>query len=307
MKYLQRAARRLAPVGASDGTTRVRPAMPSHSPLAEADQRLNLDSFAERFDAPLVPERTAPMIEEEEAATTLSLERPPENGHEAARPSYSHTRPARRTQRLEAHSEPTKAERAGRPSREISPHAPMRPDTHAAPLAQRSAHGDPETLAAPVKPSDLPARRANASVAPAADEVRAHTPDPAHTASSKVPGGAGPLAREQAAQPMLDALSRAMSWVEGQPHPGSPVRGRVEERGTPSALAHPPSGETSPMRPVRAAARERAPVTHLAIGKIEVEIVPPPKPAPPAAPHSPAPRTNGHGSALRTPFGWRQR
>src|SRR5262245_32810229 len=65
VKYLRRAARRLATVGASDGVASVRPAIPSRSPLAEADQRLNLDSFAERFNAPLVPESTAPMIKDE--------------------------------------------------------------------------------------------------------------------------------------------------------------------------------------------------------------------------------------------------
>jgi translation initiation factor IF-2 len=306
VKYLQRAARRPTTVGASDGATSMRPAIPSRSPIAEADQRLNLDSFAERLNAPLVPEPTAPMIEEEEAAATPAPERQPEKRQEAARPPSSDARPASPAPRPGAHGEPTRAERAGTGRRAIPPHAPKRPGTHAGPPAQRSAHGHPEAPAAPLHPSDRPARRANALPAPAADRGRAPAPERAHAASARVTGGARPPARDEDAQPMLDALSHAMSWVEGQPH-RRPERERVEEQGTPAAIALPPSGESSAARPARAAARGRAPVTHLEIGRIEVEIVPPPKPAPQAAPHRPAPRKNGGGSALRQPFGWRQR
>jgi hypothetical protein len=281
----------------------VRPAIPSRSPLAQADQRLNLDSFAERFNAPFVPETTAPMIEEVEAATTPPPERQPEKRQEAARLPSSGARPAPPAPRPGVHSHPTKTERAGTKRRAIPPHAP---NTHAAPPAQRSAHGHPETPAAPLQPSDRPARRANALPAPAADQGRNPAPERARAASARVTGGAGPPARDEAAQPMLDALSHAMSWVEGQPD-RRPGRERVEEQGTPAAVARPPLGESSPARPARAAARGRAPVTHLEIGRIEVEIVPPPKPAPQAAPHRPAPKTNGPGSALRQPFGWRQR
>jgi hypothetical protein len=306
--YLQRAARRLATLGVSDGAASARPAIRSHSPLAEADQRLNLDSFAERFNAPLVSGPTAPMLEEE-AATTPPPERQPEKGHEAAHPPSANARPAPRAPRPGIQREATKPARAGSKRRAVPPQASTRPGTRDDPLAQRSAHGHPETPAAPLRPSNRPARRrANALPAPAADHGRAPAPEHARAASASVTGGAGPAAREAATQPMLDALSRAMSWVEGQPGRGpEQERERVEEQRTPAAVARPPFGESSPMRPARAAARGRAPVTHLEIGRIEVEIVAPPKPAPQAAPPRPVPKTNGPGSAQRRPFGWRQR
>jgi len=307
VRYLQRAARRLATVGTSDGAASMRPAIPSRSPLAEADQRLNLDSFAERFNASVVPEPPAPMIAEEATAATPPLERQPERRHEAAGPPSASVRPAPPGPRPGVRSEPTRTERAGSRRRAIPPDTPTRPDTRAAPPARRSAHGHPETPAAPSQPSGHPApRRANPLPAPAADEGRAPAPERPRAAAASLTGGAGPPAREAAAQPMLDALSRAMSWVEGQPQP-RPERERVEERGTPAAVARPPFGASSPMRPARSAARGRAPVTQLEIGRIEVEIVAPPKPAPQAAPPRPAPKTNGPGSARRQPFGWRQR
>jgi hypothetical protein len=311
VRYLQRAARRLVTVGAENGATSVRPAIPSRSPLAEADQRLNLDSFAARFNAPLVPGPTAPMIAEEAAATTPLPERQPVIEHEAAGPPAANARPTPPGPRPGVHREPTKLGRAGTKRREVPAHAPTRPGTRAAPAGQRSAHGHPETPPAPLQPPDRASRRrVNALPAAAADQGRAPAPEHARPAPASLTGGAGPAAREAAAQPMLDALSRAMSWVEGQPDrrpDRGPEREGVEERGTPAAVARPPFRESSPAWPTRAVARGRAPVTQLEIGRIEVEIVPPPKPAPPAAPPRPAPKTNGPGSALRPPFGWRQR
>ena len=324
MTYLQKAAHRLATVGASDGAASVRPAIPSRSPLALADQRLNLDSFAEGFHAPIVPGRAAPLLDEAEAAATPPPGRQPEERLGAAGPPASDARPAPRAPRPGAHSQPTKTEPAGSRRRAVPPQAPTRPGAPAAPPAERSVHGDRETPAAPLQAPDRPARRANAlpspsppapteagrprsRLAPAADESRTSAPGRARAASADLTGGAGPPAREAAAQPMLHALSRAMSWVEGQPQPG-PELGRVEGRRTPAAVARPSFGGTLPMRPARAAARERAqPVTHLEIGRIEVEIVPPPKAAPPAASHRTTPKANGPGGARRQPFGWRQR
>jgi hypothetical protein len=312
VKYLQRAARRLVTVGAADGATGVRPAIPSRSPLAEADQRLNLDSFAERFNAPLVPGPAAPMIEEAEAATTPLPERQPEIEHEAAGAPAASARPAARVPRPGVLSEPTKPESAGSRRRAVPPQAPTRPGgTHAAPPGQRFAHGHRERPVAPLQPPDRPSRRrVNALPAPAADQGRAPAPEHARAAPASLTAGAGPATRAAAAQPMLAALSRAMSWVEGQPDrrpDRGPEREGVEEQGTPAAVARPPFRESSPAWPAPVVGRGRAPVTQLEIGRIEVEIVAPPKPAPPAAPARPAPKTNGPGSALRQPFGWRQR
>ena len=322
--YLQRAARRLATVGTPDGAASVRPAIPSRSPLALADQRLNLDSFAERFHAPLVSERATPMTDEAGAATTPPPERRPEEPLEAAPRPAADARPAPRAPRPGVHRQPTRTEVAGSGRRDVPPQAPTEPDPPAARPARRSARGDREPPAAPVRRPGRPARPATASPspspparteaarprsrpAPAADEGRAPAPEPVRAASADVTGGAAPPAGDAAAQPMLHALSRAMSWVEGQPH-RRPERERVEGWGTPAAVARPPSGDIVPMRPARAAARERAqPVTHLEIGRIEVEIVPPPTPAPQVASHRSPPRTNGPGGARRQPFGWRQR
>jgi hypothetical protein len=309
MRYLERAARRQVTVGAADGATSVRPAIPSRSPLVEADQRLNLDSFAERYNAPPVPGPTAP-IEDEEAATTPRTEWRPEMAHEAAGPpAATTTGPTPPGPRPGTHSEPRKPENAGTRRREVPARAPSRPG-RPAPAGQRSADGHRETPAAQRQAPDRPSRRVNALPAPAADRDRAPAPEHARAASARIPGGAGPAAREAAAQPMLDALSRAMSWVEGQPGQ-RPDRGtereQSEELGTPAAVARPPSRESLPTWPARAGTRGRAPVTQLEIGRIEVEIVPPQKPAQPAAPPRPAPRTNSPGSAPRQPFGWRQR
>jgi hypothetical protein len=283
----------------------VRPALPSRSPLAEADQRLNLDSFAARFNAPPVHEPTAPPAEEEEVITPPSTARQTERKHQAERPPTSNTTPAPRAPRLDARSETPETETAGR-TRESSASTPARPDARAARPAERSPSGDAETPAAPSRTSARPARRANALPAPPAEEGRGPVHESARVASVKVSGGERPPAREEAAQPMLDALSRAMAWVEGEPRRRSEQE-RDEAREASPPPPRPMLGETLPARPSRQAARERAPVTHLEIGRIEVEIVPPPRPAPQAAPARPAPKTNNLGGALRQTFGWRQR
>jgi hypothetical protein len=310
MRYLQRAARRLVTVGAADGATSVRPANPSRSPLADADQRLNLDSFAERFNAPPVPGPAAP-IEDGAAATTPPPEQPPEIAPEAAGLPAAGTRPTPPGRRPGAPSAPRKPEKAGTRRREVPARAPARPGTPAAPAGPRPAHGDRETPAAARQPPGRPSRRrVNGLPAPAPGRGRAPAPGHAPAAPAGVTAGAGPAAHQAAAQPMLDALSRAMSWVEGQPGQ-RPDRGtereRAEELGTPAAVARPPFREGLPTWPARAGARGRAPVTQLEIGRIEVEIVAPPNQARPAAPPRPAPRTNRPGSARRQPFGWRQR
>jgi hypothetical protein len=246
------------------------------------------------------------MIEEKEAATTPLPDRQPEMAYEAAGPPAASTRPTPPGPRPGVHSEPSKPGTAGARRREVPAHAPTRPGTPAAPAGQRSAHGPGETPAAQRQAPDRPSRRrVNALSAPAADLGRAPAPEQARAASASLTGGAGPAARDAAAQPMLDALSRAMSWVEGQPDQGT-ERERVGARGTPAAVARPPFRESLPSWPARAV-RGRAPVTQLEIGRIEVEIVAPPKPAPQAAPPRPAPKTNSPASASRQPFGWRQR
>jgi hypothetical protein len=298
VNYLQRAAHRLA----LDPTPGVRPAMPSHSPLAEADQRLNLDSFAERITAGVVPERAAPTSDHEQAATAPDAGRQPEKRHRKTPAAAANlpTPPAPPTR-----SEPTTMETMGQ-SRQNSAVASARPDSHGPPDARRPEHGDPDAPAAASTTSDRAVRRANAGPAPPAGDVRAAAPGHTRSASVNVTADAAPPTHDQATQPVLDTLSRAIAWVEGQPRP-SPTQEPGGEHDRPAVVALPPAGRTSPMRPAApAAARERAAGTHLDIGRIEIEIVPP-KPASPAPSQRPAPTTRGPSRALRQPFGWRQR
>jgi hypothetical protein len=94
---------------------------------------------------------------------------------------------------------------------------------------------------------------------------------------------------------VLEAVRRATSWIEA----GQRRQGRHEDDGRVRPIAH--------TRDARTASRHTAPVTHLEIGRIEVEVVPPAKPA---APSPRATSTPTSRAPLVTPgpaFGWRQR
>lgn len=312
MSYLQRAARRLASDGASDGGANVRPAIRSRSPLAEADQRLHLDPFAESFTTVVTGTTTAPGTGKAEPAAVS----PPGRQQEERRPapvlSFSAGRapsarpappagPAPPAQPREVRSEPTTTARAGERRRQAPPQRPTRPDTDVAQPAQHLAHGHPGT-SAPLPASSGAAGRADAVPAPTVRGRRAPEPDGPRATSERVVGAAGSPAHDEVAQPILHALGRALSWVEGQPQP----RPDPERSEGPTAV-RPALRDSTATRPVRAMTPGPGPVTRLEIGKIEVEVVPPPKPVPPAAPARPAGTTKGTGSAHRQPFGWRQR
>lgn len=310
MMYLMRAARRVSAAGAAAaGAVRLRPAMPSRSPLAEADQRLNIDSFAEHFDVPMVREGSDAAGENEPVAPTasdrsgsLASERslapkgepriaPSESAISAVRTaSGSESAPARaKPTRIPA---PPVAARLTKPQTQTSASDSGAADLEKPlPLPDRRSVGRPSLqVNSPHDPGDVAgSRQAHGSL----------RMEPAH------PAAQGPAPeRGRATDPMVDALSRAMRWVEGRSR-----NSREEERGerrkeSPQQGPQARLGEIVEARPLRPALRDVRPITHLEIGKIEVEVVRPVKAA--VAPR-PSPKAAGSRNTSRRAFGWRQR
>jgi hypothetical protein len=319
MKYLARAARRL-----ETGAATARPAIPSRSPLAEADQRLNLDSFASRFDLPHVKGQSATSLAADELLDA-SFDAPfGETESDAAR-----------------HDEAQGATRAGRSAASRAADR-ERPRGHAAdadarvpPGRETPAHGLAQTRARTTRRDERPAgdesessparemsneartpeaegpprRRANALPDPSGEEGRAVA-----RGSDGVESSGALKARQaranEAAESVFEALSRAMSWVESGARRALDAERGDEQAAQAVRPATPPRArpvEASPQWPARATPRDTRPVTHLEIGKIEVEVVAPPRPARTPAPPRPAQSSDGFGKALRQTFGWRQR
>jgi hypothetical protein len=340
MKYLVRAARRLSTAGAP----RVRPAMPSRSPLAEADQRLNIDSFSAHFDLPMVPERAgaAPASRSSDRTRHPAAERPPsplivseaapEENKPASRSSDRTRHPAAERppspliESALTSSDPvvsavqptTKSENApvaAKPARKApapaSPPSTMRasqPKKQAAPRDSEPPYFAEKATVPPDRPGpEVPARGVNALLDPATAGGRSPAPERSRRVPVNAPKQKRATEREPGADTAMDALSRAMSWVDGQGR-----RSRDAERGerrkeSSSPGSQPRPGERVEARPVRATLRGTRPITHLEIGKIEVEVVPPAKPAQNAAPTQPSPKTIGFSVPSRAIFGWRQR
>ena len=311
MKYLMRAARRLpSPV---PGAAKLRPAMPSRSPLAEADQRLNIDWFAEHFDVPVAREKTEPVGDEPLASG--ASERPGSVGSERSPSPMGEPRIAPAELGIPAvrgatESESARANPAGEPPRQASPPSAARlkgPRTQAAagdpgtPVAEKPIPSPDRRVAGP------PSRRAKSLPDPGAAEGRRPAPGSVHMESASAAAREPAPQRERAADPTMDALSRAMRWVEGQSR-NSPHEERGEHRkDSPSQRPQPRLGEMVEARPLRAAPRDLPPVTHLEIGRIEIEVAAPVKSAQGAAAPRPRPKAAGSRSASRRAFGWRQR
>lgn len=313
MKYLMRAARRLSTaIAPAAGAPKLRPAMPSRSPLAEADQRLNIDSFAAHFDVPSARERPEAAGENEPVAPSDSNPHGPIEGprapmDEARIVPPGPGMPAVRTE-SKRESVLARARRVNEPPRQALPPSAARLTR---PQAQTAA-GDSGTLV-PEKPApspDRPAagppdRRVNSPPEPAAGarplpgNLRREPPH----AAAREPAAPG----ERPADPMMDALSRAMRWVEGRPSTSGKEE-RVERR--PDAAPQAPQarlGEIAKARPLRPPLRDARPITHLEIGKIEVEVVQPVKPASSGAAPRPGQKAAGFPNTSRRAFGWRQR
>jgi hypothetical protein len=305
------------------GPPSARPAIPSRSPLAEADQRLNIDSFASRFDLPLNFEgqAAAPLAEEEmEHATAegreFSSSRPDE-----ARRSNDTQRTAKASETAGPPAPRVKTEDAAprvRPPRETPSHTSTQPEVHNTRRAEPPAGKSPETSTAPEifnaprthRPRTQSVRLANPLPDPSAEDGRTRTPELDATEGGRLVRAKRGPAEEAAAESVFEALGRAMSWVERG------GRRRLDEEAAEGRAARPAPlprapharrGEATPVWPARTTPRDTRPVTHLEIGKIEVEVVAPPRPAQTSAPPRPAQSSDGFGRALRQTFGWRQR
>lgn len=307
MNYLLRAARRQASGVAAGGAVAARPALPSRSPLAEFDQRLNLDSFAARFDLPPAAERPAP--DEDGTLATPAVIPRAEQGRGAERPPTFHAETPARARRPAPPGKSERAEAQGRrtdESQAVQP--PPRGTRSAEQPSTRPAETSSETSSPIPPPPARAARRPNALPSPASDTEPPASPlERPRPPSLKITAGERPPAAEAAPQNLRDALSRALAWVEGGPR-GPREEGRDANQPSPPAAVPSPRPAATPAAQLPPPTASPAqPVTRLEIGRIEVEIVPPARPTPRAAPARPAPQPGGFAGARRLPFGWRQR
>ncbi len=311
MKYLMKAARRLS----TPATPKARPAMPSRSPVAEADQRLNIDAFAARFDVAGIAE--PPVAEEEKPAPSDDPEEPRRGDPAVKRPTSPAIGPSQAVipavqsmPRLE--SAPARRGSGHEASERALPQTIVRsPSLRNEPVARDPGppYFSEKTTSPPHKRTtpEPQARRVGASPEPVTAEPRSPAPDrsPMKTANAETRERA-PV-RQPAANTMMDALNQALSWIERRDRDRREIEHseRVSHPSSPRSQAR--LGEMVHARPVRAAPQDNRPITHLEIGKIEVEVVPPGPPPQNAVPRRPGPKTLFAGSTPRQTFGWRQR
>jgi hypothetical protein len=300
VSYLARAGRRTA----AEPAPGVRPAMPSRSPIVEADQRLNVDAFAQHFGAwPAAP----PIAEEREA--------PGEVQEAGVVPEPRSNRPLRRR---------IAATRAGT-SRVREADVPDQQPPMAPPIRRVTQSDVTPERQRPIVREIRRARRANreSSDAPQRESSGAlhRTPgEPAHRrhllpsatifreTHTVTPGSTQAGGREHARvdttpraslepsmKSVLEAVKRATSWIEAGER-------RAEPSDDASRLRSSARAEDA-----RALVRRRQTVTHLEIGRIDVEVVAPTKPAPPASRSQSALPSSGALGVSRPVFGWRQR
>jgi hypothetical protein len=324
MSYLPRAAGRLAvPRGQAP-----RSAIPSRSPLAAADQRLNLPGFADRAaspvrrhdssDGPAPDEPLMPGVSGDKHKPGLpqarldKLERPRSTGKIPTPPvSPLPSGPVSSTPRSGITSDTTAIIARGR----ISPQSPGTAATSGTPKPTGDPRPAPTTDSSLVRPTAERARRSDTlgrsvprEIAPdssggsKAGHTTATVDDVAPLNAQRSGGGSEGIA---------EALGRAVAWVERRPSvagrdargSASGTRERSEPRARPLAV-----GTGAALVPFAARdQRTAAPVARLEIGRIEVEVVAAPQPAARAAPQRLArPAARPLASPART-FGWRQR
>lgn len=317
MNYLMRAAQRLSTVVAP----KVRPAMPSRSPVAEADQRLNIDTFAARFDVAVVPEPIAPAPEENEGAAFSGSDRTIREYRAAQRPTSPGLEPAIAPSdpvvpAVQSKPQSDNAPARGEPSRAV-PAQPSPPSTtHPARPREQAPARDSVSPSFPGKATVLPdqrttpepqTRRVKALFDSATVESRGRASDRSRMDPASAETQERVLERDRAADTVMEALNRTMLWVEGQTRRSREVGRGERARDSSSPGSQPRLGEPVQARPIREAPRDSKPITHLEIGKIEVEVVPPAKPPQNVAPARPGPKPVSSNSASRQTFGWRQR
>lgn len=322
--YLTRAAHRgfLArgtSQGAAGPSQRIRPALASRSPLAEADQRLHLDSFAEgEVSVSHSPMPLAPVPENA-----------PATDHDSTDGSVPGRNPVAGSL-LDGAFEPRPVHSSQfETNTDLGP-IPIRGAGPAAPAHTQMGEGGIghiafETVAATdVTAETPPVGHPQAGTVSSADiTIPTHqnqdgTSAPElETGETVNPSTAQPADPQQAAMnSLLTSLTAAERWITGgahAPHPNEITRADVAntEAATGTGPAPQYHQDLTPM-PVRTVpgrtgrGLEPEPV-RLEIGKIDVEVVAP-VPAPKAAP-----RRSSQGNSLMTgssatpPFGWRQR
>jgi len=294
VSYLARAGRRAL----AEPAAVVRPAMPSRSPVAEVDQRLNIDAFARH----LAPQHAARSAAE-------ALEAPEEVLETGIVPEIKRTRRRRSTARRGGAAHDIEAEGTAAQSRPMHS-IPGAPTTDAAPArgpgvaeGRRSAPATGASTEAVARERPGDSHRTPAEPSPRAQalppreivrETRTVTSARPDDARERARLDTPPASLEPSMTSVLDAVQRATSWIEAgerrieRPRKAAPVRA------------------PAPAPPARAQTRRPAPVTHLEIGRIEVEVVGAAKPAaPPSRPHAAA--STGSSPGASRPFGWRQR
>jgi hypothetical protein len=296
--YLARAGRRTL----AEPSTGVRPAMPSRSPVADVDQRLNVDAFARHFGArPAAPPAAEDIEEPEEVRPTGIVPEPvsrrvPAKRIAAGRASSSQDVNGGSTEPRFAPSARTVAAAEVTPTQERKT-VPERPRAKRAARERRDA-AEHERSSDSQRISADPSRRRDLR---SPVEIVRET----HTVTSvrqerdvrdRARGDAPPRAAlEPSMKSVLEAVKRAASWIEAG-----------ERRGEQSRAASPPD-PPAPAPQARALARRPPPVTHLEIGRIDVEVVGPAKPAAPASrAQAGAPSSSAPGMS-KSVFGWRQR
>lgn len=314
MSYLARLVQRFES-GAE--ASPVSPAMPSRSPLAAADQRLNLDGFAAQIPPP--PSGDGPLADPD---------------HSFGEPGFDSAveRTSQPTTDFGARGEPSASpfqDEGAAQDRSVQPASPQ--SKTAAPTASPSPEKPEigESFRIEPLPETLHSDRRDRETTPGSKPGPTFT-----TAFATTNGNAEPPTSERTERaqqletlvpqsllddpfepssspealpnvgPLNDALRRAAAWVEAgaeptaAPAPFRPERRRADDRQltTATPVAPPPA---PPARHTRAAAT-------VEIGTIEIEILPPPSAPRTAAQRSrPAPRSAPPRPARA--FGWRQR
>jgi hypothetical protein len=287
--------------------------MRTGSPLAEADQRLHLDAFAARFDAPLarpaaaVADELAPDPFEAEAADAMEdassrsparLGRPgrAETLAPGPRPMPSSALPLPSTTSAVVPPPVAASRRRSDAAEPASRFAASPPSPGRAPAPRSSASEMPAPVPERPRPRDAVAREPDLAPAPLPpiDPSRARA-TPSMTTPTTTPAPRVPDAVSQ-------ALAKVATWLDQPTPPALPAPAVAEasaarEREAPSSVAR--------REPLRASAEPTGPSRpRLEIGSIEVEVVTPQRPR-----RAPAPaRTPGPAAGSMTPvFGWRQR
>jgi hypothetical protein len=302
-------------LGRGQGPAVARPAMRTGSPLAEADQRLHLDAFAARLDAPLagrataVADELAPDPFEAEAADALE---------DAPLRSLARRGRARRAEALVL-GQPSRSSSASPPPPASTSHAVVPPPVAAAQRRPGTAEPALSFTASPPSPGRTPAPRAATpetpapvpersrprdAVAPELDRAPAPLPRIDSSGARATPSLTTPATtpEPQARDAISQALAKVSTWLDRpvppvEPAPVVVAASPAREHEVPASVARrePQRAFVEPVGPAR---------PRLEIGSIEVEVVTPERPR-----RAPAPaRTPGPSAGSLAPvFGWRQR